>query len=56
MMINVKKAGTASPRYFQLISTTFLIMSDPEITSAPPVAQGGIEANTTEICKHKGDQ
>jgi hypothetical protein len=53
MIINVKKAGTASPRYFQLISTTFLIMSDPEMTNAPPVAQGGIEANTAEIGKHK---
>ena len=44
MMINVKKAGTASPRYFQLISTTFLIMRDPLITKAPPVAHAGILA------------
>jgi hypothetical protein len=44
MIIRVKKAGTASPRYFQLISTTFLIMSDPEMTKAPPVAQAGILA------------
>lgn len=65
----VKNAGTASPRYSQLISFTlptetnqhpishqkslkkkkkktthFLIIKLPTITSAPPVAQGGIDA------------
>jgi len=52
MIIKVRKAGTASPRYFQLISTTFRIIRDPEMTSAPPVAQGGMEAKTAEICQN----
>uniref|UniRef100_A0A1Y1L1A2 Uncharacterized protein n=1 Tax=Photinus pyralis TaxID=7054 RepID=A0A1Y1L1A2_PHOPY len=39
-----RKAGTASPMYFQLISGTAPAIIDPTRIRTQPVAQGGIEA------------
>lgn len=42
--MRVMKAGMASPGYFQLMATTPRIIILPTKMSAPPVAQGGIDA------------
>jgi hypothetical protein len=45
MTANVRKAGSASPQYFQLISLAAEAIIAPTIISVHPVAHGGIEAN-----------
>lgn len=40
----VRKAGIASPWYFQLISVVALVISAPTMTRVQPVAQGGMDA------------
>ena len=55
VMRMTRNAGTASPKYFQLIPRTLRTMSAPTITRAPPEAQEGmlekIGAKKTETRK-----
>ena len=44
MTAMVRKAGIASPWYFQLISVVALVIKAPTMTRVHPVAQGGMEA------------
>ncbi len=43
-MAIVRKAGRASPKYFQLISLAAVAIIAPTIIRVQPVAHGGIEA------------
>src|SRR4051812_40922494 len=57
MIEMARKAGTASPRYFQLMSTTAVAIMEPTRMRTDPVAYGGIDAKMgakkTEMKKRK---
>lgn len=44
IMAMARKAGTASPMYFQLISATEAAIMEPTRIKTQPVAQGGMDA------------